>query len=215
MISEYNPTDIERRVLNGARQLLGSNLADYLLSGLGATQGTHCRAFIAQDASPGNDQVARRFETRGDSAQGLPAGRDPVVMAALIGLLRERQPMDDAVAFDVGSMLETLGWPRNKESHLTVLRAVERYAGMTYCLVDYPLPEGEGAGSYFRRLVISYETVSKPAAAKAKVPETAVRVQFWPYFVNSFALARKSFLGVDFQTLLGIEEAHAERAELR
>jgi hypothetical protein len=204
MNPDFKLTVVEQGVLTGTRQLLGPHLADYLLSGMGEAQATHCRAFVTHDASPGNDRVTYRFEMGSDSAQGLPTGRDPIVMAALISLLRERQLMDDAVAFDVGSMLDTLGWPRNKESHLALLRAVERYAGTTYCLIDHPLPEGEGAGSYFRRLVISYETVSKPAAAKVKVPETAVRVQFWPYFVNSFVLARKSFLGVEFHTCGGL-----------
>lgn len=215
MGSDFKLTGIEQEVLTGARRLLGPNLADYLLSGLGEAQVTHRRAFMAQSASLGAEQVTYRFEMRGDSAQGLPAGRDPVVMAALIGLLRERQPMDDAVTFSVNSMLETLRWPQSKESHRTVTRAVERYAATTYCLIDQPLPEKECIGSYFRRLVISYETISKPSVAKVKVPETAVRVQFWPYFVNSFALARKSFLGVEFQALLGIEESPAEGADRR
>jgi len=219
----FKPVGPEQKILTEARQLLGANMADYVLSGLGEAQVTNCRVFASKGTVRDIGDVTYRFEVRSDSAQGLPAGRDPIVMAALIGLLRERQPIDDAVTFGVGPMLETLRWPQSIESHMTVTRAVEKYAATTYCLIDRPLPEGEGIRSHFRRLVISYEITSKPAAGKAKVSETAVRVQFWPYFVNSFALARKSFLGVEFQTLRGIEEVpcvdvgrvHAEGLERR
>jgi hypothetical protein len=212
MNSEYTLSEAEQSVLNNARRLLGPNLADYLLSGLGETRITHRRAFRALGSSAGSEGVTYRFEMVSDSKEGLPIERDPLVMAVLINFLRERQPMDEKVGFDIDDMLKILQWPQSKESHLMVTRAVERYASTTYCLIDQPLPE-EASGSQFKRLVIGYETISKPPTVKRGARHLIIKVQFWPHFINAFNIYdRKHFLGVEFQTLREIQGIPFEEA---
>lgn len=201
MDANYSLSEAEQGVLSTARGLLGPNLADYLLSGLGETQVTSRRTFTTSGPAQQGGEVPYQFEMSSDSAQGLPIGHDPLVMAVLIGLLRERQPMDETITFGMDDMLKILQWPQGKESKLMVTRAVERYAATTYCLIDQPLPE-EARSSRFRRLVIGFEVVSKPAAGKRGASKVTIKVQFWPYFINAFILhGRKHFLGIEFHGL--------------
>jgi hypothetical protein len=74
MSSNFNPTETEQQVLTETRHLFGSNLADYLLSGLGEANITQCRAFTAQLTSLQGEDISYRFEIHNESAQGLPMG---------------------------------------------------------------------------------------------------------------------------------------------
>jgi hypothetical protein len=213
MNTEYTLSEAEQSVLNNARRLLGPNLADYLLSGLGEAEVTHRRAFSASGTSAESEGFSYRFEMVSDSKEGLPIGRDPLVMAALTAMLRERQPMDEKVGFGLDDMLKILQWPQGKESHLMVRRAVQRYASTTFGLIEQPLPE-EATGSQFKRLVIGYETISKPPAVKRGARHLIIKVQFWPHFINAFNIYdRKHFLGVEFQTLREIRQIPYSRNE--
>jgi hypothetical protein len=210
--TNYNLSEAEQVVLSTARRLLGPNLADFLLSGLGEAQVTHRRSFAAPAPVSQGEEVSYRFEMVSDSKEGLPIGRDPLVMAVLINFLRERQPMDEKVSFSVDDMLKILQWPPSKESHLIVTRAVERYASTTFGLIEQPLPE-DASSSQFKRLVIGYETISKPPTVKRGARHLIIKVQFWPHFINAFNIYdRKHYLGVEFQTLREIQETTFERA---
>jgi hypothetical protein len=76
MRSNFILTEAEQKVLDTVRQLLGSNLADYLLSGLGETNIAHCRAFIAQSTSRHSANVIYQFDIINESEQGLPMERE-------------------------------------------------------------------------------------------------------------------------------------------
>lgn len=213
METNYDLSEPEQAVLSTARGLLGANLADFLLSGLGEAQVTHRRSFAARAPVAQGEELSYRFATVSDSKEGLPVGRDPLVLAVLIGLLRERQPMDEKVGFDIDGMQKVLQWPQSKESHLTIMRAVDRYASTTYCVMDRPLPEG-ATGSQFKRLVIGYETILKPPAVKRGARQLTIKVQFWPYFINAFINHnRKHFLGVEFHDLREIQMIPLDKAQ--
>lgn len=125
MSTDYKLSETERRALDDARRLLGDNLTDFLLSGLGEAEISHRRAFAARSTSRHSWGVTYRFEMVNES--GLAAGREPLVLAALLGLLQEDQPPEGGLVFRECKVIESLGWPDTAESRKLVKQALEKY----------------------------------------------------------------------------------------
>jgi len=209
MSADFQLTETEQKVLTEIRHLFGSNLADYLLSGLGEANITHCRAFTAQLTSPQGEDVTYRFEIRNESAQGLPMGREPLVMAVLLNLFRERQPLDDAVTFRVSDILDKLEWPQTTDTRLLIKQAIEKYVSTAYCLVDPTLSGDERGNSLyavFMRLLVGYQTTSKLLPQKRTDAQRFIKVDFTFSFLNATMGQRKLFLGIEFQNLHELRE---------
>jgi hypothetical protein len=202
--SNFTLTDTERGTLKTARQLLGDNLSDFLLSGLGETQLTHHRAFTAQSISPHVDARTYRFEMVSESQQGLPIERDPLVLAALFDLLCERQPLDSTIRFRESDLLQKLQWSYVAESQRLIKQALARYALTAYCLIDPMAQEDEYPGARYvsiGRLLIGYETTATLLSRKQVEQPPSMRVQFLPALIHDVISERKSFLGIEFQRL--------------
>jgi hypothetical protein len=209
MSPDFKLTETEQKVLTKVRHLFGSNLADYLLAGLGEANIMHCRAFTAHLDSPQGEDVTYRLEIRNESSQGLPMGREPLVMAVLLNLFRERQPMDDSVTFRPGDVLEKLEWTQTTETQLLIKQAVEKYVSTAYCLVDPTVSEDEQSSSLyavFMRLLVGYETTSKLLPQTRTDAQRFIKVGFKFALQNATMGQRKHFLGIEFQNLKELRE---------
>ena len=210
MNSNMKLTQTERRVLDKASRLLGDHLASFLLSGLGHTDITHCRAFTAQGSSSDSEEMTYSFKMRNDSAQGLPNGRDPLVLAVLLQLFVEQWMMDDSVRFTMNEIMQRLQWSPTTESELLITQALEKYVSTAYCLLDSSVAEEEArSGSLhlrFKRLVIDYDTTLESVAVRGEDPQKLIKVQFPSAFVSSIKHTRKHFLGIEFQRLREMKE---------
>jgi hypothetical protein len=209
MNPDFKLTETEQQVLTETRHLFGSNLADYLLFGLGEANITHCRAFTAQLPSQQDEDVTYRFEMHNESAQGLPSGREPLVMAVLLNLFRERQPMDDAVTFRVNDVLEKLDWPQTTDTQLLIKQAIEKYISTAYCLIDPTVSEDERSSSLdavLMRLLVGYETTSKLLPQTRTDQQRFIKVDFKFLLLNAIMRERKHFLGIEFQNLQEMRE---------
>lgn len=69
------------------------------------------------------DEVTYQLEMINDSELGLPIGRDPLVLAALLDLLWERQPLDSTILFREEDILGKLEWPHDAESQRLIKQA--------------------------------------------------------------------------------------------
>lgn len=210
MSSNFDLTETEQKIMNEVRQMLGSNLANYLLSGLGETNTINHHAFTALSASSQAEKVTYHFEMRNESGRnGLPSGRDPLVLAALIGLLWERQPLDSRVTFKDNDIMEKLQWPLIPESQTLIRQALERYFLTAYYLIDPNINENEptdGQYASFKTLVIGYETTSVLLPVKRTTQRKMISVQFLPGFSYDTLSESKRFLGIDFQGLRELRE---------
>jgi hypothetical protein len=145
-----------------------------------------------------------------DSELGLPIGRDPLVLAALLDLLWERQPLDSRILFKDSHILQKLEWPLRIDSHALIKQALERYFLTAYCLVDPTPEEGMCLLGYYaglRRLLIGYETSSVMHPVKRETNQGLTKVQFLPEFFYDVLSERKYFLGIEFQGLKEIERS--------
>jgi hypothetical protein len=210
MSTDFNVTDTEWKVISEMRRLLGPNLANYLLSGLGEEGTVHCRAFTAVSDSSQAAEVTYRFEMRSESGlAGLPAGRDPLVLAALIEMLRERQPLNSRISFRDGDVLERLQWPDTPESRALIREALQRYFLTAYYLVDPGLDADERADGRYasaKRLVIGYETSAALLPLRRTAEQGLTKVQFLPDLSYDVLSDSRRFLGIDFKALRGVQE---------
>jgi hypothetical protein len=197
-------TQAERNALDEARKLLGDNLTTFLLSGLSEPTIEHRRVFTARSSPSHGPKLTYQLEIINDSPQGLPIGRDPLVLAALLDLLWERQPLDSTILVRHSDIMEKLQWPQEAESQSLINGALERYLLTAYCLIDPTFAEEEplcGRYNSIRRLLIGYETTSILHPVKRTEQPRLTRVQFWPALRHDVISERKYFLGLEFQGL--------------
>lgn len=202
-------TAAERNALNETRKLLGDNLADFLLSGLGKTSVIHRRTFSTQSIRSHSDEVTYQLEMINDTEQGLPIGRDPLVLAVLLVLLWERQPLHSTILFKEADVLEKLQWNNNAESKSLIKQALERYFLTAYCLIDPAVSEEERFRGHFAsmgRLLLGFESTAILLSAKRTTQPRQMRVHFFPSLIHDVISERKYFLGIEFQNLQGVHQ---------
>lgn len=202
-------TQAERNALDIARKLLGDNLADFILTGLDETGITHRRIFTARSSLSHGDDITYQLQTISDSELGLPTGRDPIVLAVLLALLWERQPLHSTILFREADILEKLQWDNNAESRRLIKQALERYFLTAYCLIDSVVPEKEyfcGRFVSLGRLLLGLENTAILASPKRADQPLSIRVHFFPSLIHDVISERKFFLGIDFQRLQKIHQ---------
>jgi hypothetical protein len=209
MNANDNLSTPERKTLDEIRKLLGDNLSDFVLSGLGETSVTHRRTFSTQIIPSHSDEITYQLEMINDSEQGLPIGHDPIVLAVLLDLLWERQPLHSTILFKVTDVLEKLQWDNNAESRRLIKQALERYFLTAYCLIDPAVYEEERFSGHFAsmgRLLLGFENTAILLSPKRTEQLRSMRVHFFPSLIHDVISARKYFLGIEFQNLQGVHQ---------
>ena len=202
MNSPYVPTEAEQDLLDFVRRVLGGNLSEFLLSGLGEPHKTR-RRFTARSTKTHKWAPTYQFEVVSDTEGELPGGRDPLVLAALLHLMWTAKAGRSEVTFRDEELLEKLGWQETKESRRSIEAAIERYFSTSYCVTSRELPRAErieGRYSHVRKLVTGYETKERLLDAPGVVLKSTV-VQFAMGLYEEVAGGEKYFFGLDFEQL--------------
>lgn len=204
MSAPYVPTEAELDLFDTARRILGINLSELLLAGLGEPHQPR-RLYTTRSVRAHWPGLTFRFEAVSDSGGGLPGGRDPLVMSALLHLLWTGEKGRDKVSYRDEELLKRLAWPDIPESRRSIAEAVERY----YCTVYLRRSMGSsGSGNVERRssqvqkLVPGYETTVELLNDPPKGMQKSTIVQFAPKLIEEVTGSEKYFLGVDFARLL-------------
>lgn len=217
MVPNFELTAAEGTAIAQAYTLLGDTLSDFLLSGLGESAIAHHRMFTARSIPSHSNEIDYQLEMINDSKSGLPIGRDPLVLAALLDLLWERQPLNSTILFRESDILDKLQWTNDAESQSLISCALERYVLTAYCLIDPTVAEEErpvGRYSSIGRLLIGYELASlqRPTDRAGHLRFATRqpgfrRAQFLPALIHDVISERKYFLGIDFQRLSKLTQA--------
>lgn len=214
MSTPYVPTEAEHDLLDTSRRVLGANLSEFLLSGLGEPHHPR-RLYTAKSIRAHELGLTFRLEAVSETDEGLPGGRDPLVMAALLHLLWTGERGRDEVVFRDEELLERLSWPDTPESRNSIGEAVERYYSTAYLRTSTE-PLGAGGGerrtSQVQKLVPGYETTIEVLSGPPKERRKSTVVQFMPKLIEEVTGAEKYFLGVDFEWLK-LEKIMPEDAE--
>lgn len=206
MSTSYVPTEPERDLLDTARRVLGVNLSEFLLSGLGEPHHPR-RLFTAQSIRAHGPGLTHRLEVVSETEEGLPGWQDPLVMAALLHLLWTRERGRDEVVFRDEMLLERLSWPDTPDSRLLIGEAVERYYSTAYCRKSTePVGArgGERHSSHVQKLVPGYETTVELLSGPPKETRKSTVVQFTTKLIEEVSGTEKYFLGIDFERLEGL-----------
>lgn len=203
MSSSYAPTETEQDLLDFVRRVLGVNLSEFLLSGLGEPHQTR-RRYTARSTKSHKWARTYQFEIVNDYEDGLPGGHDPLVLAALLHLMWTGRAGRHEVAFRDEELLEKLGWPETKESRRAIEATVERYFSTSYCVTSRELPRAErieGRYSHVRKLITGYEITKEQLLNAPGVILKSTVVQFAAGFFEEVSGQEKYFFEIDFESL--------------
>jgi len=199
----YTPTGAEHDLLDTARRVLGGNLFEFLLCGLGESHHPRRRytATSIREYGPG---VTYQLEAVAESEKGLPGGRDPLVMAALLHLLLTGGRGRDEVVFREEELLRLLSWPDTRESRLIIEAAVERYFNTGYHRTSREsLGEGRGemVSSQVQKLITGIDTTLELREGPPKKVRKSTILHFTTKLVEEVSGKGKYFLGINFERL--------------
>ena len=208
----YIPTEAEYELLDTARRVLGGNLFEFLLSGLGEPHYPR-RRYNAKSIRAHGPGLIYQLEAASEGEKGLPGGRDPLVMAALLHLLWTGPRGRDEVVFSDEGLMGILSWPETQESRMDIAAAVDRY----YCATYYRrsrerlgLGRGERVSSQVQKLVPAYDTTLELREAPPSEVRKSTTVHFTTKLVDEVSGAEKYFLGIDFERLEQLQTLPAE-----
>jgi len=208
-------SEAESDLLDTTRRVLGANLSEFLLCGLGEPHDSR-RRYTARSIREHGPGLVYHLEAVGESEKGLPGGRDPLVMAALLHLLWMGERGRDEVVFCDEELLERLSWPDTPESRRLISEAVERYYCTAYRRTSTE-PLGAGGGERYsscvQKLVPSYETTEEWLSGPANEVRKSTIVQFTPKFLEEVSGTEKYFLGLNFEKLGQLKRNTAEVAD--
>ena len=205
-------SEAESDLLDTTRRVLGANLSEFLLCGLGEPHDSR-RRYTARSIREHGPGLVYHLEAVGESEKGLPGGRDPLVMAALLHLLWTGPRGRDEVVFSDEGLMGILSWPETQESRMDIAAAVDRY----YCATYYRrsrerlgLGRGERVSSQVQKLVPAYDTTLELREAPPSEVRKSTTVHFTTKLVDEVSGAEKYFLGIDFERLEQLQTLPAE-----
>jgi hypothetical protein len=214
MSIHYRLTEAERDLLDTARRVLGGNLCEFLLSGLGESHHP-CRRYAAKSVRGQGPGRAYRLEAVAEGGEGLPGGREPLVMAALLHLMWTGERGRDEVIFRDEELLEVLSWPDTGESRGVIESAVERYYGAAFRLTSRESLEagrGERVTSQVQKLVTGYDTTVEFRDGPPKEVRKSTILYFTVKLIEEVSGNQKYFLGIDFEQLEPLQKVPYERS---
>jgi hypothetical protein len=190
----------ERRLISCAKRAFGERLTSFLLCGLNEQGVVRRRTFIVNHKIGGEAEEVR-INIFSDWPEGLPRGKQPLVLLALLKLWLSRGDAHSGiVAYSYEEIYEMLGWADTKKSLAIVDQAVLRYFELTYEPVkdsDVGNSESGLADSPKCRLVTSYRATDEDVCGCKSSRPIYRDVCFDSDLLNE--LKSKSLFGVDWR----------------
>lgn len=203
MSGSYVPTEAENDLLDTAQRVLGTNLFEFLLSGLGEPHQPR-RRYTAKSMREHGPGLTYQLEAVAETKKGLPGGRDPVVMAALLHLLLTGGKGQDEVVYTDKELLGVLSWADTRESRRSMNTSIERYYNAAFHRTSRePLgPDGgEMVSAQVQKLVIGYDTTEEWEVGTPRGKRKSTILHFTTKLVEEVTGSGKYFLGIDFERL--------------
>jgi hypothetical protein len=204
-------TEQERRLVASTQDAYGDMLSLFLLAGLGEEGRAGARHFTVCEMDWDGNIIRRRLILSPDSEESLlPHGRDPLVLAVILKLLRERRQAN-RVGFRLAELMATLGWSDLSASGKVVADAIGRYYATTLASLR---PSGEsypgesGASGRGGRILIEHET-------QVTEGESLGRTHFAVALHPDLALwlGHRILLGIDWKRVVAISLSGGAKAK--
>jgi len=151
----------ERQVIDNITNVFGPHLTTLLLAGYGDCETKHSFAIELKTEQDGI-ALMHWVEVRSDLSSGLPKGKEPLVLLALIAsLMRGGKSLGSTLWVPAISVQRILGWEDSAENTGIVNSGLHKYFNLCYVRIDDLGNDGLRSGGYlmgFYRLISSYES---------------------------------------------------------
>jgi hypothetical protein len=155
--TEESPS--ERRLITEIKRRFGDPLGELLLAGYGEDEIRFNLSFLVKESTGLKRDLSLRLTT--EDPEGLPNKREPLVLLALLSLLRKK---DDVTNIDTLVMTpepvirQILGWESSVETDRIIHSAIRKYYHLSYTAVvdgSQSAVEMRGYSIHSRRLLVS------------------------------------------------------------
>jgi hypothetical protein len=152
-------TPSERRLITEIKRRFGDPLGELLLAGYGEDEIRFNLSFLVKESAGLKRDLSLRLTT--EDPEGLPNKREPLVLLALLSLLRKK---DDVTNIDTLVMTpepvirNILGWESSVETDRIIHSAIRKYYHLSYITVvdnSQSSDETRGYSIHSRRLLVS------------------------------------------------------------
>ncbi len=197
-----------RQLLTFARTEFGEHLCALLLSGYGEDDVMRRRTLAVTPRDAGGRE--RRIILITDDPSGLPGGREPLV---LLALLRSFHSGEGAVAGGVTythpALAQTLGWSQSEASAAAINKAVEKYYNLSVGVAEVPnanVDDPDLSPTSIQRIVIAYEYVEESDDNNGGWRANAGgRLEFNPDFITH--LESRTLFGIDWNLVGSVSQS--------
>ncbi len=196
-----------RLLLKFALDAFGEPLSLFLLSGLGEEEEERIWLFTVTFTDLKDAICLRDLRVEADELPDvvtlLPRRHEPLVMLALLHILRSRKPFSSSLFYDQEEVLEVLEWKDTPTSRRSIDETVERYADISYrwALSEKELAEKNlSRGQGWSRFVSGYGYRDVEEEGDGRRSRVANRVDFSAVFINE--LMSRSLFGVRWNNVI-------------
>lgn len=153
---ESDQTPTEQRLILDIKQYFGDALAQLFLAGFGDDELVTARSFLVE---PEELNIYCSLNISTEDPEGLPKGQEPLVLLALVKILKEDLTgIGTMIPSPVSHLRGILGWEDSDESHRIIHRAIRKYFNLSYVTIiklSQSLDEAAAYTIVMRRLMVS------------------------------------------------------------
>jgi hypothetical protein len=159
MTDRTEETPSEQRLITEIKRRFGDPLGDLLLAGYREDEIRFNLSFLVRESSGLKRELSLRLTT--EDPEGLPRNREPLVLLALLSLLRKKEDItniDTLVMTPEPVIRQILGWKSSVETDRIIHSAIGKYYHLSYTTVvdgRQSADETRGYSIHSRRLFVS------------------------------------------------------------
>ncbi len=134
-----------------------------LLFGYGESKQENERIITTEEKNIQTGEViTRQMKIYTNSAKGLPRGRDPQVLIALLHLTLQKPGSTNSLWFRKADLIRMLGWNDNAENRQDIDEAISRYFEAAYSGLDVKVnSSGSKTKEKFSRIITDYINIDE------------------------------------------------------
>lgn len=202
----------EQNLINFAREEFGESLTQFLLAGFGDETTEQRWHFIITFIGSEGDAMEKRHvqvitHEPADGSSCLPQRRDPLVLLALLWLLKqEGQVSKPEVLYSLEDIFSLLAWDNTEETRQEIDEAIYQYSLLMYRW-EMNRPElSRREISFYKEnghVITSFQTVDEEVGEGEETKRAHNRVSFDEFFING--LLRRELFGVDWNKVQSLK----------
>jgi hypothetical protein len=205
-------SDPVSRLLAFANAEFGDRLSELLLSGYGGGAAARQRSYAVLTRDGSGQAQEHMIKVATDHPSGLPSGREPLVLIALLKLLFAGTGLQTGrVVYAHKAVSEMIGWERSPETGEAVDAAVTRYFHLFYGKEESMSIDSGGTlmkHSQSRRLITGYDHQDEVEPSAGRGVRSYNRVTFRREFIEQ--LRGRSLFDFDWGHVISVRPLKEE-----